>query len=33
LSMTFDVDEIALWKSEMTDTGAEHTLVATQELG
>jgi len=32
LSMRFEVDEIALWKSEMTDTGADHTLVATQEL-
>lgn len=32
LSATFDVREIALWKSVMSDAGAEHTLVATQEL-
>ena len=32
LSATFTVREIGLWKSEINDEGAEHTLVATQEL-
>lgn len=32
LSATFTVREVGLWKSEVTDEGAVHTLVATQEL-
>lgn len=32
ISATFQVDEVGLWKSEITDEGAVHTLVATQEL-
>lgn len=32
LSATFRAEEVALWKSEMTGDGAQHTLVATQEL-
>ncbi len=32
ISAAFSVDEVGLWKSEITDEGATHTLVATQEL-
>jgi 2'-5' RNA ligase len=32
LSATFTVTEVGLWKSEVTDEGAVHTLVASQEL-
>lgn len=32
LSATFTVNEVGLWKSEVTDEGATHTLVASQEL-
>lgn len=32
LSATFQVETLDLWKSEITDEGATHTLVASQEL-
>lgn len=32
LSATFAVDTIDLWKTEITDEGTTHTIVATQEL-
>jgi len=32
ISATWHVDTIDLWKSEVTQEGAVHTLVATQQL-